>query len=88
VLVGLRPEKRLCASGQGRLEARVLERFFLGSQWLYRLASPLGELLLLAPNDGEATLAVGAEAGIDWPLHATRVLDAGAGAAALAEARA
>ena len=77
VLVGLRPEKlRLCAPGQGRLNAKVLERFFLGSQWLYRLNSALGELLLLAPNDGGDTLAVGADAGIDWPLHVTRVLEA------------
>ena len=84
VLVGLRPEKlHLCAPGQGRLSAKVLERFFLGSQWLYRLNSPLGELLLLAPNDGGDTLAVGAEAGIDWPLHVTRVLDTTGAAAAL-----
>src|SRR5450830_270561 len=84
VLVGLRPEKlRLCAPGQGRLSGRVLERFFLGSQWLYRLNSPLGELLLLAPNDGGDTLAVGTDAGIDWPLHVTRVLEASGSGAAL-----
>ena len=84
VLVGLRPEKlRLCAPGQGRLGAKVLERFFLGSQWMYRLNSALGELLLLAPNDGGSPLAVGADAGIDWPLHVTRVLEASGAAAAL-----
>jgi putative spermidine/putrescine transport system ATP-binding protein len=43
----------------------------------------LGELLLLAPNDGGDTLAVGTDAGIDWPLHVTRVLEASGSDAAL-----
>ncbi|MDD0811660.1 ABC transporter ATP-binding protein [Curvibacter sp. RS43] len=77
VLIGLRPEKlQLRPAGQGRVPGRVEECFFLGSQWLYRLATPLGELMLLAPNDGSAARAVGSEAGVDWPDHALRLLPA------------
>ncbi len=74
-LFSLRPEKlRLCARGGGRLDAEVQERFFLGSQWLYRLSSDAGEWTALAPNDGRDALAVGAVAGLDWADHCARLL--------------
>ncbi|OXH83751.1 Fe3+/spermidine/putrescine ABC transporter ATP-binding protein, partial [Burkholderia multivorans] len=45
VSVCIRPEKlRLCAPGAGRVAATVTSRFFLGSQWLYRVDSALGEV--------------------------------------------
>ncbi len=77
VLFSLRPEKlRLCAPGAGRLDGEVQERFFLGSQWLYRLASDAGEWTALSPNDGRAALAVGDVAGLDWSDHCARLLAA------------
>ncbi|MBV8621687.1 MAG: ABC transporter ATP-binding protein [Curvibacter sp.] len=79
VLVALRPEKlRLQPAGQGLLQGRVLECFFLGSQWLYRLQTPVGELLLVTPNDGRPALAVGDDSGLDWPAHSVRLLPADA----------
>ncbi len=75
VLLSVRPEKvQIKAAGGGRLDGQVRERFFLGSQWLYRVASPVGDWMVLCPNDGREALEEGQEAGIDWPDHCTRLL--------------
>jgi putative spermidine/putrescine transport system ATP-binding protein len=74
-LLSVRPEKiRFTAPGAGRLDATVAERFFLGSQWLYRVATPVGELMVLNQNDGRDALDEGASVGIDWPGHCMRLL--------------
>jgi len=73
----VRPEKlQLVAPGRGRIDGEVLERFFLGSQWLYRVATSVGELIVLSPNDGREALAEGSRTGIDWPAHCMRLLPA------------
>lgn len=77
VLLSVRPEKlQLVASGRGRLDGTVRERFFLGSQWLYAVDTALGELSVLSPNDGRPALDEGHATGIDWPAHCTRLLPA------------
>ena len=77
VLLSVRPEKlQLVEAGRGRLDGRVRERFFLGSQWLYALQTALGELLVLSPNDGRPALDEGEAAGLDWPDHCMRLLPA------------
>ncbi|MCW2239786.1 ABC transporter ATP-binding protein [Azospirillum canadense] len=74
VVLCIRPEKlRLAPAGQGRLQGRVTDRFFLGSQWLYHLDGPLGPLMAVATNDGEAPLDPGAPVGVDWPAAVVRV---------------
>jgi putative spermidine/putrescine transport system ATP-binding protein len=81
VTLVLRPEKlRLRPPGQGRLAARVSERFFLGSQWLYRVACPLGDLDVAVANDGNAPFAEQAEVGLDWADDVARALPPGAAA--------
>jgi putative spermidine/putrescine transport system ATP-binding protein len=76
-LLSVRPEKlQLVPPGSGRIDGEVLERFFLGSQWLYRVATPVGELMVLSPNDGREALAEGSRTGIDWPAHCMRLLPA------------
>lgn len=76
-LFSVRPEKlQLVARGAGRIDAEVQERFFLGSQWLYRLASDAGEWTVLSPNDGRDALAIGQAAALDWPDHCARLLPA------------
>ncbi|MBU9339018.1 ABC transporter ATP-binding protein [Burkholderia multivorans] len=75
VSVCIRPEKlRLCAPGAGRVAATVTSRFFLGSQWLYRVDSALGEVLVCCQNEGAEPLAEGAPVGIDWHSDAVRVM--------------
>ena len=77
VLLSVRPEKvQLVPAVQGRLDGEVCERFFLGSQWLYRVGTPVGDLMVLAPNDGRAALAEGERTGVDWPDHCMRLLPA------------
>jgi putative spermidine/putrescine transport system ATP-binding protein len=75
--MSVRPEKlQLVEAGRGRLAGTVQERFFLGSQWLYRLGTPAGDLMVLSPNDGREALDEGSPVGIDWPAHCTRLLPA------------
>jgi putative spermidine/putrescine transport system ATP-binding protein len=74
-LFSVRPEKlQLRPRGQGRMDGEVQERFFLGSQWLYRLSTDAGDWTVLCPNDGRESLAVGDAAAIDWPDHCARLL--------------
>ena len=74
-LLSVRPEKlQLLPRGSGRIDGEVRERFFLGSQWLYRLSTDAGEWTVLCPNDGRESLAVGETAAIDWPDHCMRLL--------------
>ncbi|CAB3729069.1 ABC transporter ATP-binding protein [Trinickia soli] len=73
VTVCIRPEKvRLDATGGGRLPATVTSRFFLGSQWLYRVDCRLGEVLVCCQNEGDEPLAEGESVGIDWKSEAVR----------------
>ena len=73
VTVCIRPEKvRLDPSGSGRLPATVTSRFFLGSQWLYRVECTLGEVLVCCQNEGDDPVAEGQSVGIDWKREAVR----------------
>jgi putative spermidine/putrescine transport system ATP-binding protein len=84
-LLSVRPEKlQLVPVGQGRIDGEVRERFFLGSQWLYRVTTAVGELTVLSPNDGREALEEGGRTGIDWPAHCMRLLPADAPEKALA----
>ncbi|QET05347.1 ABC transporter ATP-binding protein [Cupriavidus pauculus] len=83
ILFSLRPEKiRLTPAGAGRVDGRVTERFFLGSHWLYRLETPIGELVAMSNNDGAAAVADGATAGVAWDDASVRVLPASSAATA------
>lgn len=75
--LSLRPEKiDLVAAGSGRLQGKVITRYFLGSQWLYRIETAIGELTVVRRNDGDAPLEEGTAVGMDWPAGLLRVLDA------------
>ncbi|WP_397451144.1 ABC transporter ATP-binding protein [Pseudomonas sp. NA-150] len=75
--LSLRPEKiDLLDAGNGRLQGRILIRYFLGSQWLYRIDTALGEITVVRRNDGSAPLAEGTSVGLDWQADLLRVLAA------------
>ena len=75
VTLCIRPEKlHLCEVGTGRLSATVTSRFFLGSQWLYRVDTAIGEVLVCSQNEGTEPVAEGAMVGIDWHRDAVRVI--------------
>jgi putative spermidine/putrescine transport system ATP-binding protein len=76
VTLCIRPEKlRLCAPDAGRLSARVSSRFFLGSQWLYRVDSALGDMLVCCQNEGGEPFAEGDAVGVDWTSDAVRFIE-------------
>jgi len=73
--VCLRPEKLFFTDeARGTLAGRVEERFFLGSQWLYRVSSPLGELEVSAANDGSAPVEEQANVHLAWADDVARVV--------------
>jgi putative spermidine/putrescine transport system ATP-binding protein len=75
VRVCLRPEKLLpVAPGLGKLSGTVATRYFLGSQWMYEIDTPLGALTVLTPNDGRAPHVDGDRIGVDWAAGVVRVL--------------
>ncbi|MEA9977166.1 ABC transporter ATP-binding protein [Pseudomonas sp. 10B1] len=75
--LSLRPEKiDLLDAGNGRLQGRISVRYFLGSQWLYRIDTALGELTVVRRNDGSAPLTEGTAVGLDWQADLLRVLAA------------
>lgn len=75
VVLSLRPEKiRLMPEGQGRLAGTVRQRFFLGSQWLYQVATAAGELVVVCANDGAAPAEEGKPVGLDWTAQQVRLL--------------
>jgi putative spermidine/putrescine transport system ATP-binding protein len=77
ITICLRPEKlHFAQSADGRLPARITERFFLGSQWLYRLSSSLGDLELTCANDGRMPWPEQAEVQLTWSDDVARVLPA------------
>lgn len=77
LVLSLRPEKiDLVAAGSGRLQGKVITRYFLGSQWLYRIETAIGELTVVRRNDGAAPMEEGTAVGMDWQAGLLRVLDA------------
>ena len=77
VQLSLRPEKLVpVAAGQGKLACVVSTRYFLGSQWMYDLDSPVGALTVLTPNDGRRPHEDGDAIGLDWAEGVLRVLRA------------
>jgi putative spermidine/putrescine transport system ATP-binding protein len=75
LILSLRPEKlRFADPGRGHFDAEVKEKFFFGSQWHYTVASPLGALMVLQPNDGRQPIDVGDKLGIAWGEACVRIV--------------
>jgi putative spermidine/putrescine transport system ATP-binding protein len=75
VTVCLRPEKLFfTAEADGTVEARIEERFFLGSQWLYRVGTALGELEVSCANDGSAPPQEHAVVHLAWARDVARLV--------------
>ncbi len=75
VTVCMRPEKLYFTDPQrGSLSGRVEERFFLGSQWLYRVSSPLGELEVSCANDGSVPVEEQAVVHLGWAKDVARLV--------------
>jgi putative spermidine/putrescine transport system ATP-binding protein len=67
VAVAIRPEKlALQPPGQGRLDGTIVNRFFLGSYWLFTVETAAGPISVSVPNDGEEPAREGAVVALDW----------------------
>jgi len=77
VTMSIRPEKILLRkAGEGRLDGDIASRFFLGSQWLFTVDTPVGAMTVATPNQGEEPPAEGASVGLDWQPADLRVISA------------
>jgi putative spermidine/putrescine transport system ATP-binding protein len=75
LVLSLRPEKiDLVPAGSGRLQGTIVTRYFLGSQWLYRIETAIGDITVVRRNDGDAPMNEGFTVGLDWPSELLRVL--------------
>jgi len=75
VFFSLRPEKvQIVARNDGHLEGSIVERFFMGNHWLYRIDSAVGELHSMVCNDGSAPHREGDRVGIAWNEDNVRLL--------------
>ncbi|MDP2699779.1 ABC transporter ATP-binding protein [Thalassospira sp.] len=75
VLISLRPERiDIVDSAEGVLPARVLERIFLGDQWLFRLETTIGNLLVVRRNRGRREAEPGETVHIAWLPEHLRIL--------------
>ena len=73
--LSLRPEKiQLTQLNEGLINGRIAARFFLGSQWLYRIETKLGTLQVVSSNSDTAPLQENQETGLTWSPQSLRLL--------------
>jgi len=73
--LSLRPEKiQLTPLHEGLINGRIAARFFLGSQWLYRIETKLGTLQVVSSNSDTAPLQENQETGLTWSSTSLRIL--------------
>jgi putative spermidine/putrescine transport system ATP-binding protein len=75
VLLSIRPEKvRFAPPGTGYVCGKVRTGVFLGNQWLYQVASPFGDLLVVHQNTGRPEARAGDEVELAWDAEQMRLL--------------
>ena len=75
VLISLRPERiEFCGEGDGVVAGRVTERIFLGDQWLFKVDTSLGEILVMRRNSGRREPDVGETVHLAWQAEHLRIL--------------
>lgn len=73
--LSLRPEKiQLTQLNHGLINGRIAARFFLGSQWLYRVETKAGTLQVVSINSDTAPLQENQETGLTWSSSSLRIL--------------
>ncbi|MBZ8134501.1 ABC transporter ATP-binding protein [Afifella sp. IM 167] len=82
VTLSLRPERiEIVEENEAVLSGTVIERIFLGDQWLFRIETPLGPLLVVRRNRGLREPEHGEAVHLAWTPEHLRVLPAEEGAA-------
>ena len=70
--LSLRPERM--SFGDSGLPGKVQSCLFMGGQWLYRVGTSLGDLLVIRPNEGGRHVPEGGEVRLTWDADAPRVV--------------
>ena len=60
--------------GNADINGRIAARFFLGSQWLYRVETKAGTLQVVSINSDTAPLQENQETGLTWSSSSLRIL--------------
>lgn len=77
VEIALRPERiALVDPDAGLLRGTVAERVFMGNQWLLRIDTDIGDMLVMRYNTGRAEADQGETVGLDWKPGDIRILPA------------
>jgi putative spermidine/putrescine transport system ATP-binding protein len=72
----LRPEKVRFATDEGKLQGKVINRIFLGSQWIYEIETVAGEFLVYeANNNHREGVAEGQPVNLTWDDEDVRLID-------------
>ena len=74
VELALRPERIEVTDAAPIVTGKVIERVFLGNQWLMRAQTPLGALLILRRNAGRREAEIGETVGLSWRTEHLRIL--------------
>ncbi|MFD1883047.1 ABC transporter ATP-binding protein [Paracoccus pacificus] len=75
VEVNLRPERiEMADAGRGIVNGQVEEQVFLGNQWLLRVKTPLGSLVVLRRNTGASESRPGDTVHLNWDRDHLRIL--------------
>ena len=75
VLLSLRPERiEFCGESEAVVSGRVAERIFLGDQWLFKVVTGLGELLVVRRNSGRREPEAGENVHLSWQADHLRIL--------------
>lgn len=78
VTLSIRPEKFHLSKDEKGHEVIVRAAIFRGASWLYRVESPMGDLLITQPNTGVAGFGRGDRARLSWPDGAMTLFSAAA----------
>ncbi len=77
VEIALRPERiALTGPDGGKLRGTVAERVFMGNQWLLRVETEIGDMLVMRYNTGRREADIGETVGLDWNPADIRILPA------------
>ncbi|WP_319773497.1 ABC transporter ATP-binding protein [Breoghania sp.] len=74
--MSLRPERIEIVAQDAILPGKIVERTFLGNQWLLRLETKIGDLIVLRRNVGQTTWELGTTVGLSFNPQDVRVLPA------------
>ncbi|MCV6602863.1 MAG: ABC transporter ATP-binding protein [Cohaesibacter sp.] len=75
--ISIRPEKFHMSDDASGHEVEVRAAIFLGSSWLYRVSSKMGDLFITQPNNGSAGYKKGQSAYVRWSQDAVTLFEEG-----------